>query len=586
MFRTLYVLCQLSVLTGLLWVSLHCARGSPGAAVPWTTYEAEDMTTTGTVMGPGYAPNTVEAESSGRKCVKLEVAGQYLEFTAQAAANALVVRYGVPDSPDGTGVDTTISLYRNGQFLQKIPLTSKYSWLYGGYPFSNSPEKGSPRNFYDEVRLKGLPIVKGDVLRLKKEADDTAAYCIVDLIDLENVAPPLAAPANSLSLLDYGAKANGDTDDTAALRACIAAAEEQGKAVWAPAGAYLMAGDIDIPAGLTIQGAGMWHTVFVGDAAQYRDFHKRVRFNGGGSNIHLSDFAILGKLNFRNDSEPNDGVGESFGVGSTLSRLWVEHTKTGAWLVNSSGLIVEGCRFRNTVADGINFCVGMRSSIITNCTARGTGDDCFAIWPATYRAQSYAPGLNVITHCTGQLPFLANGAAIYGGEANRVEDGLFKDLPYGCGLLISGTFPTTDESKKIDNSFRGTTVAQRCDLIRCGGYDPGLQWRAALQLYLEHHSISDLNLNHLNIIDSISDGLSVIAPGSNTQNGQGTLSKASMDSVNIPNYGLGDSGRHGFWAASSALGTVTITHSTIVEYKNDSSYFAIDWGGAPPVKQP
>ncbi len=102
----------------------------------------------------------------------------------------------------------------------------------------------------------------------------------------------------------------------------------------------------------------MWHTTLVGDDEQYTNSNRRVRFNGKGSNIHISDFAIIGKLNYRNDSEPNDGFGDSFGADSTISRIWVEHTKTGVWVNNSSNLVVEGCRFRNTIADGLNFCVG------------------------------------------------------------------------------------------------------------------------------------------------------------------------------------------------------------------------------------
>ena len=173
----------------------------------------------------------------------------------------------------------------------------------------------------------------------------------------------------------------------------------------------------------------MWHTTFVGAADLYAHADRRVRFVGRGDGIHLSDFAIVGKLNYRDDHEANDGVVGTFGEGSTLARLWIEHTKTGLWIVNSSHLIVDGCRFRNTVADGANLCVGVRDSVLQNCTARGTGDDCFAFWPATYLAQKFAPGGNVLRHCTGQLPFLANGAAIYGGEGNAIEDCLFSDVP-------------------------------------------------------------------------------------------------------------------------------------------------------------
>jgi len=484
-----------------------------------------------------------------------------------------VVRYSLPDSPDGAGIDSTLGLYVNGKRVQKLPVTSRYCWLYGNYPFSNKPEDGKPRNFYDEVRLKGLVIRQGDVIRLQRDVDDTAPYQIIDLVDLESVAAPLSAPANALSIRDarFGAGGTGDTDDTAAFRSCIAAAKAQGKSVWVPPGTYRITGVVDLGSDVTIQGAGMWHSAFVGEARQYANPDRRIRFNGAGNNIHLSDFAIVGRLNYRNDSEPNDGLGGSFGAGSTLSRLWVEHTKTGAWIVNSSGLIVEGCRFRDTIADGINFCVGMRGSTIRECTTRGTGDDCFAIWPAAYTAEKYAPGLNVISRCTGQLPFLANGAAIYGAEGNRVEDCLFTDVSYGCGVLISTTFPVGS------NDFSGTTIAQRCNLVRCGGYDHVWQWRAALQLCLDRSSISGVRINHINIADSISDGLSIVVPGENAPKGLSALSNAIIDSVSITNYGLGVKGRHGLWVKGDAKGSATISGSQVVDYENNSSTFSINW---------
>ena len=552
-------------------VSLPSARALTGAFAPWTTFEAEDMTTTGTILGPQYGPNVVASESSGRRCVRLNATNQYVQFTAQSAANAVVVRYSVTNSLDGTGIDSTISLCINETNIHKLPVTSRYSWLYGNYPFTNNPSAGTPRNFYDEVRAIGLSINAGDVVRLQKNEDDTAPYYIIDLVDLENVAAPLTAPTNSLSIMAYGAGGTGATDDTTALVNCILAASAQGKSVWLPAGTYKITGSINLPNNLTLQGAGMWHTTLVGDPALYGTSSRRITLNGNGKNIRLSDFAIVGKLNYRNDSEPNDGLGGAYGTNSRLSRIWVEHTKTGAWIVNSQGLIVDECRFRNTIADGINACVGMRGTIITNCTARGTGDDCFAIWPATYTAQTYAPGLNVITHCTGQLPFLANGAAIYGGVSNRVEDCLFQDFPYGCGILISTTFPVGA------NVFSGITVAQRGDLIRCGGYDPGWQWRAALQLCLDQSSLSGIRLNNLNITNSISDGLSIVAPGSSVSTGLGTLSNATIANVSIPNYGIGAGGRHGLWARSDTIGSLTVSNSIVVESRDDSANFTFNF---------
>ena len=545
--------------------ALLSAQAQPGANVPWTTYEAEAMAINGgTVLGPPpraadknvTVTNTVEAESSGRQCVKLSAAGQYVEFAAQQPANSLVVRYSVPDTADGTGADYTLSLYLNGNFAQKIPVTSKYSWLYGAYPFSNNPKDGRARDYYDEARLMNLFIRPGDRVRLQVDPGDTAPYYVVDLVDLENIGPPLKQPAGSRSVLYWGALGNGTNDDTTAIQKCVA----RGGLVWFPSGNYLVTNDITVPTGTTIQGAGMWYTTFVGNPATYANEHGRVRFNGAGSNLHFNDFAIVGKSTFRNDSQANDGFSDYFGTNSSISRVWVEHTKTGMWLANASGMVISGCRVRNTIADGINLCVGMNHTVVTNCATRNTGDDSFAIWPATYHAAAYEAGHNVITHCTAQSPFFANCSGIYGGINNRIEDCLFQDAPDGCGILIAGTFPIGT------NIFRGSTVAQRCDLNRCGGNDPGWRWRGALTVCPDHVPIVGLNVEDLNISNSLSYGVQIL---------HSTLSNAVMSQVKVRAYALGVppyhpqdpwphhtnycDGVYGVLAADSTVGSISVS---------------------------
>jgi hypothetical protein len=579
MFR-LAVLFSLVICSGWL-------RAGIGADIPWTTYEAEDMKTTGTILGPKYEPFLVETESSGQKCVKLVGTGEYVEFTVQSPANALVVRYSLPDSVNGGGINSTLSLYQNGKLVMRQPITSHYSWLYGKYPFTNDPKAGKPRNFYNEFRLKDLTLAKGDVIRLQKTGQE-ASFCIIDLVDLENIPPPLSAPGGSLAITQFGADAKGQTDATEALRNCITAARKQGKTVWVPAGEYKLTGNIMLQSNVTIQGAGMWYSTFIGDDELYNQSDRRVRFKLTGNNIHLADFAIIGKLNYRNDSEPNDGIVGARCENSTISRIWVEHTKVGMWFYVCSNVVVDRCRLRNTLADGINFCVDTRDSVVQNCTTRNTGDDCFAIWPAasdqSFVQQSPSPGSNVFRHCTGQLPFLANGGAIYGGANNRIEDCRFTDISPGCGILISTTFPTSDESGKIDNNFSGTTVVRNCDLIRSGGYDHDWAWRAAFQLCMDRRSISGVDVSNVNIKDSLSDGLSIVAPGS--KHGQGTLSNVRLENVNIPNYGIGTDYRHGLWVRDDARGSVTIINSKIADVQNSSTNFVIKGQSVSELSQP
>ena len=553
------------------------AQEKRGAVIPWITYEAEHMRTTGTVLGPKYEPYQVETESSGQQCVKLKSKGQYVEFTSLARANSMVIRFSLPDSKDGNGTNCTLGLYVNGKLIKHCKVASYYAWLYGKYPFTNNPAAGVPRRFYDEIRVKDLTIGKNDLVSIKREDQqgDDAAYCIIDLVDLENVAPPLTAPQNSLWVTDK-AFTGGDSvaDYTAAFNNCITKAAATGKSVWIPAGTYKITGDINLPANIRVQGAGMWYTKLVGDSALYANADKRVRLKGEGSNIHISDFSITGKLNYRSDKENNDGVTGSYGENSTISNIWIEHTKVGMWIENSSNLIITGCRMRNTMADGINFCVGMAYSTIDNCTARGTGDDCFAIWPTVFKKQLFSPGHNLIIHCTGQLPYLANGAAIYGGDSNAVKECSFVDISQGSAILISTTFPTESRDKSINNNFSGTTVIENCDINTSGGFDHEWDWRAAVEICLDKRGISGLELDNLTIENSFSNGLSVIAK--NVDDQIGVLTNATLQNVTISNYGIGTRGKHALFICDSAQGSLTIKNSAIPEMQNGSQTFTIE----------
>ena len=88
--------------------SLVAGRGAdPG----FVEQEAEHAATDGTVIGPGTAAYTLPAEASGRSAVTL-APGQYVEFTLPSAANAITVRYSIPDAPAGGGITSPLDVTR------------------------------------------------------------------------------------------------------------------------------------------------------------------------------------------------------------------------------------------------------------------------------------------------------------------------------------------------------------------------------------------------------------------------------------------------------------------------------------------
>jgi hypothetical protein len=175
--------------------------GSRGANTPWIEYEAEAGQTNGEILIPDRTFGTIASESSGRSAVRLIKTGEYVQFMSKEAANSVVVRFVIPDSEDGTGLEATLSLYVNNIFRQKINLTSKYVWSYGGEELTiNAPAAGGAHHFYDEARALVGNIPAGATVTIQKDSDDTAEYYVVDLVDLEQVAPPRPCPMDSFPL--------------------------------------------------------------------------------------------------------------------------------------------------------------------------------------------------------------------------------------------------------------------------------------------------------------------------------------------------------------------------------------------------
>src|SRR3984893_12931660 len=117
-----------------------------GAQLGIVEQEAENATTNGTILPFDTSAYTLSGEASGRQAVQL-TPGQYVAFTLTQRANAVTIRYAIPDAPTGGGIDAplTVSADHNGHgntHPQTITLTSKYSYLYNQYPFTNDPNAG------------------------------------------------------------------------------------------------------------------------------------------------------------------------------------------------------------------------------------------------------------------------------------------------------------------------------------------------------------------------------------------------------------------------------------------------------------
>jgi hypothetical protein len=64
-----------------------------------------------------------------------------------------------------------------------------------------------------------------------------------------------------------------------------------------------------------------------------------------------------------------------------------------------------------------------------------------------------------------------------------------------------------------------------------------------------------------------------VGPGS--PKGDGTLSGATFEMVNIVNSGIGGSPHHDLWVRKDAFGSVALRNSTIGDIENESDHFSL-----------
>ncbi|MEV0094629.1 CARDB domain-containing protein [Streptomyces sp. NPDC050738] len=580
-----------------------------GAAVPYVEYEAEDGTYQGTLLESDalrtFGHTNFATESSGRKSVRLNSTGQYVEFTSTSASNSIVVRNSIPDAPSGGGREATLSLYANGTFVQKVTLSSKNSWLYGNTDqpegLTNTPGGDARRLFDESHALLAQTYPQGTKFRLQRDAGDDAAFYIVDLIDLEQVAPAASKPASCTSITEYGAIPNDGIDDSGAIQRAVTA-DQNGDitCVWIPAGQWRQEQKIltDDPlnrgqynqvgiSNVTIRGAGMWHSQLYSlippqDAGGINHPHEGNFGFDIDNNTQISDIAIFGSGTIRGgDGNQEGGVGLNgrFGKDTKITNVWIEHANVATWVGRDydniqalwgpgDGVEFTGMRIRNTYADGINFSNGTRNSTVFNSSFRNTGDDSLAVWANKYvKDTSVDIGHdNAFRNNTIQLPWRANGIAVYGGYGNKIENNLVYDTMNYPGIMLA-----TDHDPL---PFSGQTLIANNGLYRTGGaFWNEDQEFGAITLFAQGPDITGVTIRDTDIQDSTYDGIQF-------KTGGGTVPDVKISNVTISKSDNGS----GILAMGGARGSATLSNVTITDSRDGNilvepgSQFVINGG--------
>ena len=404
-----------------------------------------------------------------------------VSFIAQADANAVTVRYTVPDGESGK-----VEVKVNNTVIGTLDLSSKSNWQYldnykyhpdGDIKVHDTPAADRLARFqFDEVSqlFKNAHINKGDTVTITN-LDSTPVG--IDLVDLEKAPDAIKQPANSVSIADFGAIANDGSDDYQAfMKAVEAAKNTEHKTVYIPEGQFDFSRPISlyVPDGIKITGAGQWHTKlhFLNtEAAKYDDNGYvsgggGITFEPGSKDIDLGNLSMDSNLNSRHDEKANyKGISGTLGTGSSIHDIKIEHFEAGVWIGDYSknkplnytdGLTISNATIRNNFADGVNFAQGTSNSTVINSNIRGNGDDGLATWSSHHEnTNAHVAENNRFLNNTVELGWRAAGIGIFGGKGHEVANNLIKDNANWGGVRLNTVFKN---SHNFDFNDTGISV--------------------------------------------------------------------------------------------------------------------------------
>lgn len=448
---------------------------SRGASMPYTRYDTDDAIRGGGALlksAPTFDQALTASEASGQRYVALPSSGSSLEWTVREGEGGagITMRYTMPDSSDGMGLNGSLDVYVNGSKKKTVPLTSYYSWQYfsSDHP-ADAPGGGRPLFRFDEVHWKlDTPLQPGDKIRIQKSNADNLEYG-VDFIEIEPVPAAIARPANSVSVTDFGAIPNDGQDDLTAFEGAVQAAASSGKTLYIPEGTFHLGnmwkiGSVgDLIDDLKIMGAGIWHTniQFTNPNAASGGISLRIAGQLDFSHIYLNS-------NLRSRYNQNaiyKGFMDNFGTNSKVHNVWVEHFECGFWVGDyahtpakiAEGLVIENSRIRNNLADGVNFAQGTSHSTVRNSSIRNNGDDGLAVW--TSNVNGAPAGVNnTFSYNTIENNWRAAAIAFFGGSGHKATHNLIVDTVGGSGIRMNTVFPGYHFQSNTGILFSDTTI--------------------------------------------------------------------------------------------------------------------------------
>lgn len=422
-------------------------------AFPWTYYEAEAGTKhASATLDTGIAWGDVSYEARGKKTVKLTASPQYVQWTSVKAGTHATVRYSIGDGATGT-----LALYVNGAWKVDLPLNSLR--MRETKTGTAAPPSETVRYFDDVMVAVPGGIPANATVKLQKNVSGSTPYWI-DFLEIETA--PAAATKPDSSWVEV---AKNTASDRMAFVNAIVAANNGSKKVWIPQGSFVinapLTGEpnttgwgIQVPAGIEIRGAGMWHTTIT---KNYQGADKRV-FSLVGNNNIMRNFKCIDTITTLSGNGQNVVIRAETGTsGHLIENIWAEYASLLLG-VNVNSTTVRGNRIRNAYKDCVHFARNSSNNLVENNAIRNAGDDNIAF--VAY--QETGMTANNVRYNVGECGYWGRGFTNLGGSGNAIRRNLVNDCSRAGVLVMTETYSGQT------TQFCTNWVVERNTVVRCG----------------------------------------------------------------------------------------------------------------------
>lgn len=432
---------------------------------PYIRYEAEPgkcLSNSSAFLPPTHDQQALQSEASNQQALQLLRAGDFVEWTVDFEANALTLRFSLPDAADGNGLQGELDICVNGKAVKRLDLSSYWAWQYAFYGsqdkmLDNIPSEDKfARMRFDETHvLLPTTLHVNDRVSLLKVSEDGIPYTI-DFVELELAENPLQfKDIKDKNKVAYSPE-QGDIADFIASHG--------GMTIYIPVGKFYTDKRIEITAPHTrLLGAGMWYSeiYFTASSDNLDTYSHRGIFCQQDScevnGLYLNTVNSQRYYHKNSRYQVGKSLMGSFGTGSKISHVWSEHFECGGWIDRCINLQVSYCRFRNNYADGINLDFGSRNSSVSHCSFRNNGDDDMASWS---RGQEFCEQI-LYEYNTAENNWRASSVGFFGGKGHIARKIVVIDA-MEAGVRTTCDFPGREFSDE------GTILYEDISIWRSG----------------------------------------------------------------------------------------------------------------------